>query len=380
MTNPFYALSVSAMLLGCWLLSRALHLQAGQLGGLLALMAVLQLYEGLLVWLGTFLVRSGRARRDGLTILLMETLFLMDAPLLATECVTADPGAGTAVVLATFALAVLKLAWVRRAVPGLLSARAVLVLAAQSAFVLAVPVAAVHLAGAGRLDARSLWLLWWAALALPFAQRRLREEARRHVPRWSTSSVAWTWAPGGLVVVHLWAAGYVHAIPFQPAFLSPLLLGLALTAGRDEEVRKVALPALALVVSLGQAGALGWALPGLPEAIVSPFHVAALAVVVTWGYLAWRDRDPWVAILAGFVGSAGLVGLVPSGAWRAVGRVLLALASHRPRGAFGWGVLAVVAGFVLLGAGARRSLAVPAVAARGHDGAQPPVGKPDGGR
>lgn len=37
-TNPFYALSVSAMLLGCWLLSEALHLQAGQLGGLLLLM------------------------------------------------------------------------------------------------------------------------------------------------------------------------------------------------------------------------------------------------------------------------------------------------------------------------------------------------------
>jgi len=40
-TNPFYALSVSAMLLGCWLLSEALHLQAGRLGGLLLLMTVL---------------------------------------------------------------------------------------------------------------------------------------------------------------------------------------------------------------------------------------------------------------------------------------------------------------------------------------------------
>ena len=60
-SNPFYALSASAMLLGCWLLSEALHLQAGQLGGLLTLMLVLQLYEGLLVGLGAFLVRTGRA-------------------------------------------------------------------------------------------------------------------------------------------------------------------------------------------------------------------------------------------------------------------------------------------------------------------------------
>ena len=63
-SNPFYALSASAMLLGCWLLSEALHLQAGQLGGLLLLMAVLQLYEGLLVGLGD-LARAHRPRPAG---------------------------------------------------------------------------------------------------------------------------------------------------------------------------------------------------------------------------------------------------------------------------------------------------------------------------
>ena len=47
-SNPFYATSASAMLLGCWLLSEALQLQAGQLQGLLVLMLVLQVYEALL--------------------------------------------------------------------------------------------------------------------------------------------------------------------------------------------------------------------------------------------------------------------------------------------------------------------------------------------
>ena len=76
-SNPFYALSASAMLLGCWLLSEALHLQAGQLGGLLTPHPVLQLYEGLLVGLGSFLVRTGRAPRDGVTVLVLESVFLM---------------------------------------------------------------------------------------------------------------------------------------------------------------------------------------------------------------------------------------------------------------------------------------------------------------
>jgi len=356
-TNPFYALSVSAMLLGCWLLSEALHLQAGQLGGLLVLMSVLQLYEGLLVGLGTFLVRAGRAPRDGVTVLLLESLFLMDAPLLAAECVTADARVGTAVALATLALAIGKLAWVRRTVPGLLSMRSAVVLAAQSAFVLAVPVAAAHLAWARLFSPRTLWLFWWATLALPFAQRRLREDTRGEGDERSASgSAAWTWTPAAMAMLHLWAVGYIHSIPFQPAFLAPLLLGLAVSAESGGLARKVALPSLALIVSLGQKAALGFA-PGTDGPFVSPLRLALLAAVVTWAYLAWRDRERWLAVLAVVSGVAGLLGSSASSVWRALSRVLLFVDAHRPRDAFGWGVLAVVAAFVLLAAGARRSLA-----------------------
>ena len=116
-----YSLSACAMLLGCWLLSKALQLQAGQLLGLLTLMFVLQLYEGLLVGLGAFLVRSGRAPHDGLVVLAIESIFLMDATLLSAECVSADLVAGTLVAFATAVLVVLKLVWVRWAAPELLS-------------------------------------------------------------------------------------------------------------------------------------------------------------------------------------------------------------------------------------------------------------------
>ncbi len=365
-TNPFYALSVSAMLLGCWLLSEALHLQAGRLGGLLVLMSVLQLYEGLLVGLGAFLVRTGRAPRDGVSVLVLESLFLMDAPLLATECVTADARVGTVVALATLALAAAKLAWVRRTAPGLLSPRAAVVLAAQSAFVLAVPVAAAQLASARCLSPRALWLFWWASLALPFAQRSLRGETLRREDGSRSGPSAWTWTPAAMALVHLWAVGYIHTIPFQAAFFAPLLLGLAATAPGERLVRGVALPALALVLSLGQKTALGFAL-GSGGPFVSPLRLTLLATAATWGYLAWRDRERWLAVLAAACGVAGLLGPSSSVVWRAACRVLEPLAMHRPRGAFGWGVLAVIAAFVLLVAGARRSLAATAEGRRGTD-------------
>jgi hypothetical protein len=356
-TNPFYALSVSAMLLGCWLLSEALHLQAGQLGGLLLLMAVLQLYEGLLVGLGAFLVRTGRAPRDGVAVLALESVFLMDAPLLAAEGVTVDARAGTAIALGLAALVVAKLAWVRHAVPGVLSARAAGLLGTQAGLVLAVPVLATHLASARVFGPIALYGVWWATLALPFAQRLLRDETRAGDAGSTRTHTAWTWVPAALTLLHLWAVGYIHAIDFRPALIAPILLGLAATAGRDELARKVALPGLAVLVSLGQGSSLGFHLIGADGPLVSPLCLAMLGVAATWGYLAWRDRERWLAMLALGGGVAGLLGASASSLSTGLGRAVRFLDSLLPRDAFGWGLLTVIAAFVLLAAGARRSLA-----------------------
>ncbi len=356
-SNPFYALSASAMLLGCWLLSEALHLQAGQLGGLLILMLVLQLYEGLLVGLGAFLVRTGRAPRDGVTVLVLESVFLMDAPLLAAECVTASAPVGTGVAVALAALAVAKLAWVRRAVPGLLSPRAAALLGGQAAFVLAVPVAAAHLAWARVFGPIALYGFWWATLALPVAQRALHDETRSEAaPEPSRSQAVWTWVPAAMALLHLWAVGYIHAIDFRPAFLAPFLLGLAATAGREQLVRQVALPGLAVLVSLGQGPSLGFHLLVTGGPFVSPLCLALVGVAAAWGYLAWRDRERWQLLLAVGSGAAGLLGSSISSLSSLLGRALRFLGLHLPTDAFGWGVLTVVAAFVLLAAGARRSL------------------------
>ena len=355
-SNPFYALSASAMLLGCWLLSESLHLQAGQLGGLLTLMLVLQLYEGLLVGLGAFLVRTGRAPRDGVTVLVLESVFLMDAPLLAAECVTADAWVGTAMAFGLAALVAAKLAWVRRGCPGVLSSRLAVLLGVQAGFVLAVPVLAAHLASARVFGPIALYGLWWAALALPFAQRLIRDETGGGTAGGTRTHATWTWAPLALTLLHLWAVGYIHAIDFRPAFVAPFLLGLAAIAGREQRARKVALPGLAVLVSLGQAESLGFHLFGTDGPLVSPLRLALLGVAVTWGYLAWRDRERWLALLALSGGAAGLLGASISQLSSWLAQALHLLDSALPRDAFGWGLLTVIAAFVLLAAGARRSL------------------------
>jgi hypothetical protein len=316
-------------------------------------MLVLQLYEGMLVGLGAFLVRTGRAPRDGRIVLALESLFLMDATLLVAESVTADARVGTAVAAASLGLAASKLAWVRRTAPGLLSKRAAVLLGLQAAGILAVPVAAAHLARARLLDSIVLYGLSWAALALPAAQRALRHETRAEADAAPRAHEAWAWVPSALVFLHLWAVGYIHTIGFRPAFVAPFLLGLAVTAGRGQLLRQLVPPVLAVLCSLGQGATLGFHVLGADGLFLSPLRLAAAGALASWTYLAWRDRERWLAILALGCAAGASVGSRAHDLTGALGRLLDAVV---PRSAFGWGVLTVIAAYVLLAAGARRSL------------------------
>ena len=337
-SNPFYALSASAMLFGCWTLGQALELEAGKLRGLVILIVVLQLYELLLVGLGTFLVRTKRAPRDGLVVLVLASVFLMNVTGLSAECVTADTGVGGWATLAIAVLGAFKLWWVRRGAPELLPTRVAVVLGAHAALVLALPVAAAYWAAARVLSPVVLYGLWWLTAALPLLRTVLRDATRAHADESLRAQALWTWMPCGLVLWRLWSVGYVHTLDFRAAFLTPLLLGLALAVGRPQQALKLMLPGLALLMSLSPSPDLHVRLLASDALAVSPLRLALAGVGLVWLYLGWRDREVWLAALA------------------IVGATLILLADSMPRDRFGWGALTLIAAFVLLAAGARRSL------------------------
>jgi len=350
-SNPFYALSASAMLLGCYTLSQALQLEAGKLRALLVLMLVLQVYELLLVGLGTFLVKSGRAPRDGRVVLVLASVFLMNATGLSAECVAADTRLGGLATLAVAGLGALKLWWVSRGAQQLLSKRAALGLGGLAAFALALPVAAAQLAAARAMSPVALYGLWWLTAALPLASTLLRRATAAHSADAPRAHAIWAWMPCLLVLWHLWSLGYVHTLDFRAAFLTPFFLGLALAAAREQQGFKLFLPAFGVLFSLSAAPDLLVPLPGPWTA--SPLRLALVGTALVWAYLGWRDREPWLVALP-IVGAAiYLLGPHAGRAARAVARWLTAAV---PRDAYGWGSLTILAAFVLLAAGARRSL------------------------
>ncbi len=355
--NPFYGMSAAAMLLGCYLLNHALELEPGRLGKLLVLIGVLQVYEGLLVALGVFLVATRRAPRDGINVLLLGTLFLLDATLLATECVTADLGIGAAIAVSLMGLAVAKLALVRRWLPGTLPARVATLLGVHAVVVLGLPALVVQLAEHRLLAPVSLYGLWWITLALPLAHRQIADATRRsRAGRGEAAPAAWTWVPAASVLLHLWALGWIHQVAFYPAFLTPLLLGLAVASQRTQVRRQVVLPALAVLLSLGQAEALAFPLLGTSGPWVSPLRLAALGAAAAWAILAWRYGYRWLVALAAGAGVAGLAGGSVAAVAESVAGLLRLLGRFVPRGPLGWGISGVVGGFVFMALGAWKSL------------------------
>lgn len=355
--NPFYGMSAAAMVLGCYLLNHALDIEPGRLGKLLLLMGVLQIYEGLLVALGVFLVATRRAPRDGLTVLLLGTLFLLDATLLATECVTADWGVGAAVAVLLMGLAAGKLALVRRLLPGTLPARVAVLLGVQAIVVFGLPVVVVELAEKRLLAPVSLYGLWWITLALPLARQQIADATRSSLTGRATAApAAWTWVPAASILLHLWALGWIHQVAFHLAFLTPLLLGQALATERTRLRTQILLPALAILLSLGQAEALAFPLLGTRGPWISPLRLAALGAAAAWTILAWRNGHRWLVALAAAVGLGGLAGGSVGSIAEAVAAGVRLLGRLVPRGALGWGVTGVVGGFVFLALGAWNSL------------------------
>ena len=189
--NPFYLLSAFSMLLGCWILSRALALEPGHAGKLVLLIGVLNLYEALLIGLALFLIVRRGLVRDGRTLLWVESVFLVDATFLGSELYASDLGLGGLLALGLFLLTGLKLAAIVRGL-GVRFDPVLWIGIVPVGVLLAVPGVLAGLAQAHLLSLPVVYLLWWLVALLVVAQaiveRRAagwrRDELRRRKRRW----------------------------------------------------------------------------------------------------------------------------------------------------------------------------------------------------
>lgn len=233
--NPFYLLSGASMLLGCYLLNSALYTKAGDVRKLLILLATTNVYEILLILLGLVLIRRRGFERDGRMLLALEALFLVDITFINGVISTIDAWWGTLINAVLLSLAAAKLWIILRSLNLPKAGRTWLIILAQTAVLLAVPTLfkEIALPRHGRVSTLAVYATWWIAALLPaFGALLYHLPSRRSQIQSDGVEIgmarAYIILPYVSLLIHLYGAGWVYSVNFASAFISPILLGLAI--------------------------------------------------------------------------------------------------------------------------------------------------------
>jgi hypothetical protein len=381
--NPFYLLSAMCMLAGCLSLTNSLSWTSIPLGRLLALVVTLNVYEALLLGLGLFLLARRGVVRDGLVLLFLEALFLVDAAFLNVEVFAVDLRVGLFTNAVVYLLALAKLYLLFRALGLRLDRTFGFVLVqVTTLFFLPGTFAVLSRDGDGTLPPRAAYAAWWAlgaVAAVSVLLVRPRDGDDRHVMSASHHRVGtlvrrtFVFLPFLSLGVHLVMLHWVYDAHVYAAFFSPLLLGLAvaltpvtpsaLLKRADVALLRFVLPALAVLLSIDAPVALVLTTFEPYGRDVTPQFLAVFGAYLVYVYLYLARFAP--VLLPAGTALAGLYLFGPAPAQVASGTKQGAnwfynlITRLVPSTTAGWGVVSVCAAFAFLAIGAMISLRKP---------------------
>lgn len=365
--NPFYLFSVLLMLFGCHILNNSLNMAAGDLGKIVILLAILNLYECLLIGLGIYLLPQKGIERDGRILLLLEALFLADATFLNAETVMTSPLAGGMLNAILLALALGKVWLILRAMHLPITPWRFGFLALQLAILWAMPFLFRRLGNAGEVTPLQAFAAWWIIGMLPvmydllakfvFPAEKLTASGE---PRVSPAVArVYLQLPFISLIAHLGFIHWIYQIDFYMADISPVLLGLAVSmnflkpgkfANASEIVfLRIGLAVTALLFTGSDPRALRLDIFG---SSISPTLMILAGTYLTLAYCFAFRRFGWFLLVLAVAATLKVFG--PSfeqiAQWidacvkwidRIVNRMI-------PTTATGWGILTMIASFIML--------------------------------
>jgi hypothetical protein len=368
--NPFYLLSALSMLAGCYALNSGLGTRTGDLGKVLALLAVLNLYEAMLIALGVYLIRRRGIVRDGRTLLLLEAPFLVDLAFLNAEMGSGSARTGCLLNLLVLALALVKTAFVLHALWGRVPRRLFAFLGLELSVLFFMPCAFARFERGGNVTLGQFYGAWWVIgllmVVYELHSRLLGTDAgsadsglRGFIRR------LYIVLPLASAILHLSLLHWVYRVPFVVGNLAPLLLGGAFALGQSARAKRGevkllrAMMPLAALMLTSQSPPL-WHSQWGSRLDLTPAMLILAAGYVTYVYCFFFARA--VQLLAGAAAIVLLIILGPSLAqielailW-ARNCLLAGLRWLANRTAIEWGLTAVGLAFGFLALGASVSL------------------------
>lgn len=360
--NPLYLLSALCMLIGCYLVSGAAEGQDGRLLDLLPAVGWVTAYELSLIALAIVLDRRG-AHRDARILLVLETVFLVDATHLLAGTTTSTEAAWPWC-LGFAGLTTLKGAMIVRGLRLRSENIGMWFAAGTLGLILCVPAGLAGLRQSGLALELPLYGGAWVLglmLAAEGLARRTPKRFDTRTPIERTLGTALRVALPASLFGHLLAAHWLYDTPYPVCSLAPPLLGLCLFMIRSDAAEgawplRAALPMVAAALSLNAPEVLHLDL-GFP---LSPLRSALLLAGLVYLYDFRYHRQLFAAALA-----AACVGVAAGGHTLAGAHAAWAGLAHSatqrtgwlwPRGARHWGWLCMMAAYALLALGGWRTL------------------------
>ena len=370
--NPLFLISGVCMLGGCFLVSGAIHAYDPAAVGedsvlimLIALLAVLNVYEFAVIWLGLALSRSQTLVRDTRHLLGLALLLIVDAAFVYNETSIFKPEVGGMIALIAAALALVKAGWIAKAL-GIRPTRSTVgVIAFSLTMMYALPIAVRLMASDGFLSQPMAMLVWCglglvvAAYALPL--RWLNFESRQNPDHAQLQRLV----AGGLIVMpaisvvgHACALLWVYENAFELSMLSPMLLGLAAVILRQQHrlggpaasaKASAIVVACAIVTCLIPTDARTYESLTYAWLAFSPLRgVLILAsTVLCWGW--WiSGRGIVMGITTALPWLFASLGHTPSAMVRHARWLIENIANWLPHTQLQWGALAICAAFACL--------------------------------
>jgi hypothetical protein len=365
-SNPFFLASAACMLLGCYLVAGAASGAewSARMSRVLILLGTLNLYEMLVVGLACYLIRRRGQLRDGLMLLMIEVLLLVDSTNLLNEAYQLNFRIGVWVNFGALVLAACKAGVVVHALKLRYSPRELAAAGLGYVGMLAVPgvLAAFNRTGVETMH-MPIHGAWWILGMLPVAVAVILPRAKREFTRLEKVLGAAALAgPLASMLIRALAFSFVHDATFQFANLSPVLIGAAGAllwrgAGRIElkglHTALTAAGVLGIILAAFGGTDLEAAVPGAGGLMYSPLRstLLALALLYLWAALMGVGLRYAPASAGCMLSSCSghTIGAMFENWGEALGKVV-------PETKTGWGVLALVGAFLFLAAGGAVSL------------------------
>jgi hypothetical protein len=358
--NPFFLLSALCMLGGSVAVTNSLSWSPVRLERILWLTATINVYELLLVFLASILIRRPTTRRDGSILLIIEAFFLVDVAFLNAELFAIDRWVGLAANLVLFALALVKLAIVSRAVRVPMLGRELGVAASLLFLIYALPGILKFYATSrgGVLPAFAMLAVWWAIFAVGVAVHSLFTSPRSR-PAMHWFSPLLSILAGISLLAHAGTSQWIYDQHFWGADLAPTLALVAFVLCSRIATREVGVVFAGAAVFASMSFGPHLRTSFLDHAL-TPIHLTSTVIYLV---LAWTLARQFFAALVGIgvgVVLASLFGppiatIRQYFAWLA-GRVDDAVEFARPKTQAHWGVVSIATSFALLAIGALVSL------------------------